>query len=187
MKKTLITTMILFTCVASNFSSKAQGNGSVTANITVTLADVLDIHIASAVGNNTNVPAFAFNTPAAYQNGVQQALADHLFVVASKAFQIKVAIGADLNDGNGNLIPAAAVTVLAADGSSGNSGKPAGTTYAPAVALSTTATQILTTTGGTALYKFNVTYTAGGGSNASHFLGKPNGNYTATVTYTIEP
>jgi hypothetical protein len=182
MKKNLFFAALLCACLFAGVKTNAQ---SVTANVSVTLADVLDIHIGTASGTSATIPAFNFNSATAYQDGVTQEFNDHLFVVASKAFQIKVS-STDLTYLT-NTISAAGLTVLGANGSTGATGLPAGTTYATLSSLSSTPTAFITATGGTSLYKYKVSYIAGGAGRASEFLGKANGTYSATITYTIEP
>jgi hypothetical protein len=165
-------------------------NAQVTGSLSVTLNSVLDIHIGSASGTDAAVNIPAFSNADAYTNGVQWPMQDHLFIVASKGFQIKAA-STDLTTGAAGpteTISAAGINILGADGSTGSTGKPAGTSYGTGIDLSNTATAFISATGGTPTYAYKVTYTLGGGTTrAPLFIGKATGAYTATVTYTIVP
>lgn len=170
------------------FPAKAQ-NSSVTATVSVALSDVLDIHIGSASGTTASVSLPAFNTASAYQNGVQAVQADHLYLIASKAFTIQAsstALTSGASPDAAHTISAAGMNILGSDGSQGSTNKPTGTTY-NSIDLTTTAASFIVTAGGTPLYKYSVTYTLGGGSRASYFINKATGTYSATVTYTIIP
>ncbi|MET0393990.1 MAG: hypothetical protein ABW019_12650 [Chitinophagaceae bacterium] len=164
-------------------------NAAVTATLSVTLSDIMDIHIGSASGTSTAVSFPGFSTATAYQNGVQSVQNDHLYIIASKGFTIQVS-STNLTSGASpdanHTISAAGINVVGADGSQGTTNKPSGTTYNN-INLSTTAANLIVATGGTPLYKYKVTYTLGGGTRATNFINKAAGTYTATVTYTIIP
>ncbi|MET0393989.1 MAG: hypothetical protein ABW019_12645, partial [Chitinophagaceae bacterium] len=168
----------------TGLTAKAQ-NTAATAQVSVTLASILDIHIGNATGTDAAVAIPAFNSAERYQNGVQEAKTDHLYIVASKGFTVQ-ASATDLSDGSGHTIPAGGINILGADGSSGSTNKPAGTSYLN-LNLANTAANFITATGGTPLYTFNVTYTLGGSTRAAYFIGKEPGSYSSTVTYTIIP
>jgi hypothetical protein len=188
MKKILQSVLLLSAAFCVNLCAKAQ-NSSVTATLSVTLSDVLDIHVGSAVGTNAAVTLPQFNSASAYQNGVQSIQNDHLYIIASKGFTIQ-ASSTNLTSGASpdanHTISANSINIAGADGSQGATNKPSGTTY-NTIDLATTASSFIVTTGGTPLYKYKVTYTLGGGSRATNFINKATGTYTATVTYTIIP
>lgn len=183
-----VTQSVFLSCIglAMSFCTMAQTSTS-TATVTVSLGDVLDLHIGSASGTTASVALPAFNTPAAYQNGVSSVQADHLYITASKAFTIQ-ASATNLTSG---ASPDAAHTIsggmniLAADGTQGSTNKPSSTYNS--VDLTTTAANFIVATGGTPSYKYKVTYTLGGGTRALNFINKATGTYTSTVTYTIIP
>lgn len=181
--------VLLVTAVLGMVLYSHAQNASVTATLSVTLSDILDIHIGSASGTNASVSFPGFSSATAYQNGVQSVQNDHLYIIASKGFTIQVS-STNLTSGASpdanHTISAAGINVVGADGSQGTTNKPSGTTYNN-VNLATTAANLIVATGGTPLYKYKVTYTLGGGTRATNFINKAAGTYTATVTYTIIP
>lgn len=187
MKKIIQSALLISVLHCLYFSASAQ-NSTASATLTVTLSDVLDIHIGSAAGTSTTVALPAFNTASAYQNGVQSVQPDHLYIIASKAFTIQ-ASSTNLTSGASpdanHTISAGGINVVGTDGSQGSTNKPT-TTYNN-INLATTAANFIVATGGTPLYKYSVTYTIGGSTRATNFINKATGTYTATVTYTIIP
>lgn len=171
-----------------SITSEAQ-NSSVTTAVSLDLTDVVDIHIGSSTGTNTSVAMPSFTTANAYLNGVQSVQNDHLYIIASKGFTIQ-ASSTNLTSGPSpdaaHTISAAGINIAGADGSQGTTNKPSGTTYY-SVDLSGTSANFITTSAGTLLYKYKVTYTLGGGARVPFFFNKATGTYTATVTYTIIP
>lgn len=170
----------------AGLSAKAQtANATATANVSVTLSAILDIHIGGPSATSTNVAIPPFNSADAYQNGVPlPTISDHLYVVASKGFTVQ-ASATDLSDGT-HTISAGGINIVPSDGTQGSTNKPSGTAYTN-LNLSNSAQSFITATGGTPLYKFSVTYTLGGGTRAAYFIGKEPGDYQSTVTYTIIP
>lgn len=148
-----------------------QSNDEVTLN--VTLVAVQNI----SVNSGQTTVTITFNESSDYLNGVSSSQTEHLEVSSTEEFVVKVSTASEnLSDGT-NMIPVNTITVTPVYASGTNPGA-----TATAVALSTTATTILSSTNGTTEALYDVTYDASGGPN---YVNKPAGTYTTTVTYTI--
>lgn len=166
-------------------AANAQTN---QATLTVLLYPVQSI----VVNTGSTAVNLVYDTAAKYTAGVTLLMADHLTVYSTGGFQVTVSVPA-ATIGNGLVAPAAGstetiaasgITVQAATGTTTNTGS----TYLPAVALSTTAAPLFSSTAGGVANKYSVTY-KGAGANA--YVGKEFAagaaatSYTTLVTYTI--
>ncbi len=178
MKKTIF----LFSLVAGAFVAKAQ-----TATLNVVLHPVQSIVVNTA---NAEVD-LVYDDATKYDEGVTAVVSDHLQVYSTGGFEVSVSvpaanIGNDITTGTGSAetIAASGITVQAADGSTTNTGSD----FTPgAVALSTTAVPLFSSSTGGSANKYNVTY-KGAGSDAyvgKHFNGTSETTYTTEVTYSI--
>ncbi len=149
-----------------------QLNDDVTLN--VTLVAVQNI----SVNSGQTTVTITFNESSDYLNGVSSPQLAHLEVSSTDDFVVKVSTASDLSDGS-NTIPVNTITVTPVYASGTDPGA-----TATAVALSTTATTILSSTNGTTKALYDVTYDASGGSD---YVNKPAGTYSTMVTYTISP
>lgn len=170
--------VFLFSLIAGLFTATAQ-----TATLNVVLHPVQSIIVSSGSATVNLV----YDNAAKYTAGVTLAMSDHLQVYSTGGFQVSVSVPAATFGngiaspavGNGETIAASGITVQAATGSTTNTGG----AYLPAVALSTTATPLFSSTTGGAANKYNVTY-KGAGSNA--YVGKDFAAGTAATTYTTQ-
>lgn len=174
MKKALF--LIAFIAILSN-SSFAQ-----TANVNITLSDVISFSVSQPAALDVN-----FDTEAKYNNGITTLATDHISVISSRGYVVKVVAGtvtgaAALAPGSVKLTPAIGAT---------NAGNSAGITYGSAVTLpasgNTAATIITATntswTGANSTNKFNVSYLIGAGGT---YAGKSTtGLNVIPVVYTV--
>lgn len=161
--KTLAAFLVVLAGVSISSKASAQN-----ATLTVTLTPVLVMTV-----NETN-PTLVFSNATDYANGVSATYNNALTVTSTTAYTIKVRSGsADLVNGS-NTIPVSNVKVAP----SGTTG--IGTTTT--VSISTTDQAIITTAPAAILKNINLQYSTDANNEA--FIGKPSGNYTATLTFT---
>ncbi len=140
---------------------------------------------------NLNVASSTDYINAAGATGVSSVEAGHVTVVSTcQGFKVKAVASGDLaNSGANASIPVGDVYIAAANAAQTNGGSVptiSGNGYGAAVALGTTAQEILGASGvngATLGTQFDVTYTL---KNVADIANKPAGTYTTTVTYSIE-
>lgn len=171
--------VILFAFLGAGlFTAQAQN-----ATLNVVLHPVQSI-IVSAGSATVNL---VYDDAAKYTAGVTLAMNDHLQVYSTGGFQVSVAVPS-ATFGNGltapavgstDTIAASGIKVLAGAGTTNS----VGATFNPAVALSTTAQPLFTSTNGGAANKYKVTYT---GAGADAYVGKKYTAGAAATTYTTQ-
>ncbi|MDB5009423.1 MAG: hypothetical protein JWR67_3851 [Mucilaginibacter sp.] len=176
MKKKLLSISIclIFLCAA-----KANAQSTATVNLNITLSDVVSLTVP------TTAVAFAFNSEAAYTDGVVTTVDDHLDVMSSRNYVISVNSGSITGTVTPTPLPTAnTVSMTAAAGAAG--GNYTGVTYAP-ITLASSAAALITSTASSfdathAHTKYAITYTVG----ANHaYAGYKAGTVTIPVVYTI--
>jgi hypothetical protein len=175
MKKVIITIIIL---IVSIFVSKSFAQ---TANLNITLADVLSFSVTQPASLDVN-----FDTEAKYTNGITALATDHVSVTSSKGYIVKAVAGSVT--GSAELAPGT-VKITSSIGAT-NNGNTVGISYGSAVTLpvsgSSPATIITAAnsswTGSNATNKFNISYLIGAGGV---FAGKATGLNVIPVTYTV--
>lgn len=152
-----------------------------TANLNITLSDILSFTVTQPAGLTVN-----FDTEAEYSNGITAVATDHISVVSSRGFIVKAIAGTV--SGIAALTPGS-VQLSSAIGTS-NAGNTAGITYGSGVALPSsgaTAATIVTATssswnGANSANKFNISYLIG--ANGA-YAGKATGLNVIPVIYTV--
>ena len=175
MKKVLFLIAFITVSIISS-SSFAQ-----TANLNITLTDVLSFSVSQPTALDVN-----FDSEAKYNNGITALATDHITVISSRGYVVKAVAGtvsgtAALAPGSVKLTPAIGAT---------NTGNTTGITYGSSVTLpvsgSTAATVITATntswSGVNSTNKFNVSYLIGAGGT---YAGKATGLNVIPVTYTV--
>lgn len=153
--------------------SQAQVSDQATLN--VVLADIQSITVDAGQTTVT----LTLDDATKYATGTSVAQADHLAVVSTSDFDITAVASQDLTmTGEANVIPASEVTLTASAGTNTPDGTMA------AVALSTSAVNLVTGASADLDAFYNVDYAVAGGSE---FLNQPVGTYTTTITYTLIP
>lgn len=146
-----------------------QESKSGEANLTVNLHQVQNIVVESP---DVNID---LTTAAEYNNGKSNMLDNHLLVNSTCNYQINVKANRDLQlagPGN-NTIPISTVTLTPFDGD-----QAAG----DGLALSTSFQTFISSNSGVLTKYYGVNYNVSGGND---YINKPEGAYTATITYTI--
>lgn len=160
-----------------SIAAKAQ---TADATLTVTLADFASITIPPAKAN----VGLTFTTAQQYVDGVTATIEDQLVVVCNKEFSITVE-AADLQGqgpASGNTIAAGGINVEPLAGNAAIV-----STFTAKNLANTPGDPIIETLGGTTGVTYDIKYTAGGTGRTSHFIDKPAGAYTTTVTFTVIP
>lgn len=156
------------------FSVKAQTTANVTLNVALQ-------NTASIVINGTNTTAaLTYDDPADYTDGVEIDQTDAMTVVSNQSYNVSVYAADELVNGV-NTIPVGDVTVTPSlSGSNTNitlTGQP--------IPVGSAATKnIIVSTTGTPSQNFNLNYSTKN-APAEDFIGKPEGTYTTTLTYTL--
>lgn len=175
MKKILFITMFAALSIIGN-KSFAQ-----TANLNITLSDVLSFTVSQPAGLSVN-----FDNETKYTSGITALATDHISVVSSKGYIIKAKAGTVT--GTAALAPGT-VKITSSIGST-NTGNIGGITYQTDVVLPAstgTAATIVTATNGSwdasnSTNKFNISYVIG--SNGA-YAGKASGVNVIPVIYTV--
>ncbi len=176
MKKILIIAISFVTLSAVTNRSFGQ-----TANLNITLSDVLSFTVSQPASLNVN-----FDSETKYNNGITALATDHISVVSSKGYVIKAKAGTVT--GTAALNPNT-VKLTSSIGST-NSGNTSGLTFQTDVVLpasSGTSATIVTATssswdGANSTNKFNISYLIGAGGA---FAGKAAGANVIPVVYTV--
>lgn len=169
--------IIIIVLFASVFKLRAQSSGNVSLN--VTLADVRSIKINPA----QSVVQLNFSTAEDYANGVNLIQNAHLEVTSSGGFLIKVK-AASLNLINGvNTIPVSTIKVTPTLSAASTQFVNAGL-YLKGIWLSNIPKAMIDAPLGGSKLQFDVNYQSLGGPD---YTNKSRGNYSTTITYSIEP
>ena len=155
------------------FTSFSQDAAS--TNLNIQLNSIQSIKINEAQNDVT----IALNTASEYNNGKASNQADHIQIMSTSNYEIKVSAASDLI-GDAASINIGSVTVTPSLGSLG--GPAAGNIQLNPVALSLGESTIVQATHGDIQRSFDVKYRVSGGSE---YLNKPLGTYSTLVTYTI--
>ena len=167
-KLSLLSAVVVTAFGINEASAQATGN----TTLTVQLDQVRSITVADATVNIT------FNSAADYINGKSTTKNNHLVVTSTADYEVKVKSGGDLINGS-NSIPIGTISLTPTAGSTGT----APDNLLPITNLSNTDQTIASSATGTVQTSINVQYAASGGTN---YVNVPSGNYTATITYSIE-
>lgn len=153
----------------------AQNSGQASTNINIILADVISMDAASAVSGG----AIDFNyvNTTDYNSSKNVTVPNSLVIISSKNFDVKVkSEGANFVSGS-NVIPVDILQVKAIPG-----GSLTGTLNE--VSLSTTNQALVSNASSGAKQSLNIAYSISAEKASKVLLGKPEGTYTQTVTYT---
>jgi hypothetical protein len=175
MKKILVVTACAILSIIGN-KTFAQ-----TANLNITLSDVLSFTVSQPAGLSVN-----FDSETKYNNGITALATDHISVVSSRGYVIKAKAGTVT--GTASLLPGT-VKITSAIGAT-NSGNTSGLTFQSDVVLpasSGSAATIVTATnsswdGANSTNKFNISYLIG--ANGA-YAGKATGANVIPVVYTV--
>lgn len=171
MKKIALLSYIII-CINS---LNAFAQNSAGTNLNIQLNSIQSIRINEAQSDVT----IALNTASEYINGKSTNQPDHIQIMSSSNYEIKVSAASNLI-GESSTIDIGSVMITPTLGSIG--GPTEGTIQLNPVALSTGESTIVQSTHGDIQRSFNVKYRVSGGTE---YLNKPIGTYSTLVTYTI--
>lgn len=178
MKNKLLFIIIILVFISID-ETKAQSSGNVS--LSVTLADVRSIKINPA----QSVVQLNFSTAEDYANGVNLLQNAHLEITSSGGFLIKVK-AASQNLINGvNTIPVSTIKVTPTlSAVSNQTGNLTSGIYMKGTWLSNIPKAMIDAPLGGSKLQFDVNYQSLGGPD---YTNKSRGNYSTTITYSIEP
>lgn len=159
----------------------STGSFAQTANLNITLSDVLSFTVTQPAALNVN-----FDSETKYTNGITALATDHISVVSSKGYVVKAVAGTVT--GTAALTPGS-VKLTSSIGTT-NAGNTTGITHGSAVTLPTSgsaAVTVITATssswsGSNSTNKFNISYLIG--ANGA-YAGKTTGTNVIPVVYTV--
>lgn len=146
-----------------------------TTSLSVQLNNIQSIK----VNDSQSAVTIALNNAYEYLNGKSSMLSNHLEIMSSCNYEIKVSASSHLT-GTTETIDVGNITVTPSLGTIG--GVPQGNISLQSPVLSLSEGTLLTSTTGDIHRSFNVEYKVAGGPD---FLNKPADTYTTTVMYTI--
>jgi hypothetical protein len=174
--------LILIICLlVASLNLSAQ---TATANLNITLSDVLILTVTQPAELTVN-----FDTETKYSNGITATALDHITIISTKGYVVKVIAGTPSGPSS---LTASSVKLTTAIGAT-NGGNTVGITYVSQLTLPTaggTALAVITASnsswnGSTAVNKFNVVYLIG---SSGAYAGKTIGSNVIPVVYTaIQP
>ena len=153
------------------------------------IADVRSIKI----NPSQNVIALNFTTTNDFTNGISLLQNSHLEVISTSGYLIKVRTSSANLVNAANKIPVNTITLTPAlnisSGATTSSASQSGSStqssiYSFPVILAPNPKLMVESSIGASRTIFNVSYTASGGQE---YMNKATGNYTTTITYSIEP
>ncbi len=161
---------------------------SASATLNVYLADVRSIKVNPA----QSIVTLNFATATDYANGVSLSQPSHLEVTSTGGYIVKVKSSSSVLQNRSEVIQANTITLTpsisnANGGGSnigGNSQSLAADTYLYPSKLNVTPKIIIDASRGSSRTFYDVKYQASGGAE---YMNKASGNYSVTITYTIEP
>lgn len=177
MKRTILIALVL---IGSLSASKTFAQTTGTANLSITLSDVLSMTVSAPAAVN-------FDSETKYTSGISLPVADHITVISSRGYTVKAISGVITGPSS---LDASTVKITAAIGAT-NQGNTAGTmTYANDLTLPAVGGAAATIVSSNqtswhllqAANKFNVTYKIGEGGV---YAGKTTGLNTIPVIYTV--
>lgn len=177
MKRTILIALI---AIGSLSVSKSFAQTTGTANLSITLSDVLSMTVSSPAAVN-------FDSESKYTNGISLPVADHITVISSKGYTVKAISGTITGPSS---LDAATVKITTTIGTNNQGNTSGSMTYATDLALpavgGTAATVVSSNQTSWNLLqsanKFNVTYKIGEGGV---YAGKTTGLNTVPVIYTV--
>lgn len=164
-----ISALLGYVCLFS-----AYGQNSAGTNLAVELQSIQSITVNEAQSN----VAISLSTASEYLNGKTSQQADHIKIMSSSNYEIKVSAATNLI-GESSSIDIGTVTLVPSQGSVG--GENNNLNMNP-IALSLADTTLVQASQGDAERTFNVDYKVSGGAD---YLNKPAGTYSTLITYTI--
>lgn len=173
---------LLFACVLVIISLISTGSFAQTANLNITLSDVIEFTVTQPSELTVN-----FDSETKYTDGITALATDHISVKSSKGYVVKAIAGTVT--GPSSLTPGS-VQLTSAIGTT-NAGNTANISYASAVALPAsggTAAVIIDAqssswNGANSTNKFNISYLIG--ANGA-YAGKTTGANVIPVIYSVE-
>lgn len=169
MKKFIPALCIIFgtlSCFAQN---------SAGTQLSVQLNNIQSIKINEAQGD----VLIALNTASEYLNGKSTAQANHIEIMSSANYEVKVSASTHLQ-GESASININTITITPSLGSIG--GIPTGSMQLTPTPLALSENTLVQSSQGDIQRSFNINYRVSGGSE---YLNKPIGTYSTLVTYTI--
>jgi len=175
MKRVIITFALIAVSLLST-KSFAQ-----TANLNITLSDVLSFTVSQPASLDVN-----FDTEEKYSDGINVMAIDHLIIISSKGYIVKVISGSVTGLAT---LSSTTVKITSTIGST-NNGNTVGITYGSAVTLPVTggsAATVITAAntswnGSNSTNKFNISYLIGSGGA---YAGMATGLNVVPVVYTV--
>jgi hypothetical protein len=152
-----------------------------TANLNITLSDVLSFSVTQPADLNVN-----FDEESKYTTGITALALDHISVISSRGYIVKVIGG--VVTGSASISPTT-IKITSTVGAT-NNGNATGITYSSAVTLPVTggtAATVITAantswSGANSTNKFNISYLIGAGGA---YAGKATGLNVVPVVYTV--
>ncbi|WP_433631263.1 peptidoglycan-binding protein LysM [Chryseobacterium cucumeris] len=177
MTKQIAITALTFGAIILGTNNVQAQNTTATTAVKIILNDVISIDAGStAIGG---IVAFNYATAADYNSDQTITKANSLKVTSTKNFNVKVKAGGPNFVNGSKSIPVAVLTIKAAEAS----GSMGGTKNE--VVLSTGERTLVSNAPLGSALTLNLDYTISAAkSSSSDILGKPDGTYTQTVTYT---
>lgn len=181
MKSNIISSIFISILLLISFSVKAQTPQTITAQVNIQLSDVLSINPNSNI--NAEPVQFQYKNEDDYRKNQNIVKDSYLIITATQTFDIKVkADGPNfIGEGKaaGSLIP---VNVLTVDASSNDFVNATATV----INLSTEDQTIISGASKGSERRMNIKYTIPESkSQSTDILGKPGGNYTQTLTFSV--
>lgn len=180
MKKTLLTAAVLL--VSGVLAFAQDGKQSADVQLSVILNPIQTIEVGAATQRTVDL---VYDSKEDYANGVEVSLDDHLTVYSTGGFEVKAQSATDnIQRANGSeTISASTINVLASPGATNAL---TGANYNN-VSLSTTPTNLISSSVGGVNKNFNVKYSGIGadGYLNSYYNDENPTVYTTTVTYSI--
>lgn len=166
---------ILFALLASFCITEANAQNSAGTNLNIHLNDIQSIKINESQSN----VGISLNTSNDYINGKSILEANHIEIMSSSNYEIRVSAASNLS-GEGATIDIGTVTLTPTQGNVG--GESQGSITMSPTALSLTDNTLVQSTSGDIKRSFDIEYHVSGGSE---YLNKPTGTYSTLITYTI--
>lgn len=170
MKKLIPIICIIFFGTVNSFAQNSAGT-----QLSVQLNNIQSIKI----NETQNDVTIALNTAEEYANGKSTDQPDHIEIMSSSNYEIKVSASSNLISENSS-ININTVSLTPTLGTIGN--VPTGDILLSETPLSICDNTIVSSSQGDIQISFNIKYRVSGGSE---YLNKPIGTYTTLVTYTI--
>lgn len=161
--------------IITSLCINANAQDSANTNLNIYLNDIQSIKINEGQSN----VGISLNTSADYINGKSTVQANHIEIMSSSNYEIRVSAATNLT-GESASIDIGTVMVTPTQGNIG--GQSQGTISLSPVNLSLTDNILVQSTSGDIKRSFDIEYHVSGGSE---YLNKPVGTYSTLITYTI--